>query len=148
MVARQLDVAEAFDTISHVAVARYLASLGPCREAHILLLLVTQAAVSIQLSGVQWTQTMKRGIGQGATYSAELYARIVDYHLTPVHMRWLFATVSALFLIAYADDLVLLACSCAQMTRMITEVAEVLATIGLQLSLRQMQVHARSVCRG
>ena len=142
LVVAQLDVAEAFDTISHTAVARYLASLGPCREAHLLLLLVTQAKVTLQLSGSQWTQPLRRGIVQGAPYSAELYARVVDYHLAATHMKWqapeetwLFAMVSALFLIAYADDMILLACSCSQMTRMIMDVNAVLTSMGLQLSL-------------
>ena len=97
--------------------------------------------MTLQLSGSQWTQPLRRGIVQGAPYSAELYARVVDYHLAATHMKWqaqeetwLFAMVSALFLIAYADDMVLLACSCAQMTRMIVDVHAVLTSIGLQLS--------------
>ena len=48
---------------------------------------------------------------------------------------WLYATISALFLIAYADDMVLLATSCAQMSVMIAEVATVLSSIGLKLSV-------------
>ena len=104
--------------------------------------MVTQAQVTLRLSGVECTQRLRRGIVQGAPYTAELCARVVDYHVTPAHMRWqaqeetwLYATISALFLFAYADDMLLLACSCAQVTRMISELANVLASIGLQLSL-------------
>ena len=48
---------------------------------------------------------------------------------------WLHATISALFLAAYADDMVLLATSRAQMSVMIAEVATVLSNIGLKLSV-------------
>ena len=62
LVVAQLDVSEAFDTVSHMAVANYLAAQGPCREAHLLLFMVTQAQVTLRLSGVEWTQKLRRGI--------------------------------------------------------------------------------------
>ena len=53
---------EAFDTISHSAVAIYLARLGPCREAHLLLKLVLGASVRLSFCGIEWTQRLQRGI--------------------------------------------------------------------------------------
>ena len=70
LVVAQIDIAEASDTVSHEAVANFLASLGPSREGHLLLRLVLEARVQLQLTGVMWTQKLERGIVQGAPYSA------------------------------------------------------------------------------
>ena len=142
----KLDISEAFDTISHSAVAIYLARLGPCREAHLLLKLVLGASVRLSLCGIEWTQRLQRGIVQGAPYSAELFARVVDSNLAPVHLRWQLEedtwlrTYMGCLLILYADDIAVLATSCAQMTRMIEEVQSTLALIGLRLSPQKSQV--------
>ena len=137
-----MDIAEAFDTVSHEAVASYLAAVGPSKEAHLLLRLVTEAPVQLQLTGVTWTQRLGRGIVQGAPYSAELFARVVDYHMADTHAQWqrdedtwLQTYVCALFVSMYADDIVLFATSCQQMGRMVAQLAAVLSAIGLRLSL-------------
>ena len=143
----KLDISEAFDTISHSAVAVYLARLGPCREAHLLLTLVLGASVQLSFCGIEWTQKLQRGIVQGAPYSAELFARVVDSRLASVHLRWqleedtwLRTYMCCLFLILYAHDIAVLATSCAQMTRMIEEVRSTLSLIGLRLSPQKSQV--------
>ena len=64
-----LDISEAFDTIAHSAVAIYLARLGPCREAHLLLKLVLGASVRLSFCGIEWTQRLQRGIVQGGLLS-------------------------------------------------------------------------------
>ena len=84
----KLDISEACDTISHSAVADYLARLGPCPEAHLLLSLVVGAKVRLSLCGIEWEQPLARGIVQGAPYSAELFARAVDSQLGPMRLRW------------------------------------------------------------
>ena len=141
LVVGQLDIAEAFDTVAHEAVAGYLAAAGPAREGHLLLRLVTEASVTLQLAGVSWVQPLRRGIVQGAPYSAELFARILDYHARGVHAEWqlheetwLQTCVCSLLLLMYADDIVLLATSCAQMARMVAGLSAVLDAIGLKLS--------------
>ena len=50
LVVGQLDVAEAFETVSHHAVASFLAAAGPSREGHLLLRLVTEASVTLRES--------------------------------------------------------------------------------------------------
>ena len=143
LVVGQLDIAEAFDIVSHHAVASFLAAAGSSREGHLLLRLVTEARVTLQLAGVSWTQPLQRGIVQGAPYSAELFARILDYHARGVHAQWQLqeetwlhtcVCVCALLMVMYADDIVLLATSCAQMARMVAGLSEVLSAIGLRLA--------------
>ena len=141
LVVGQLDIAEAFDTVSHEAVASFLAAAGPSREGHLLLRLVTEASVTLQLAGVTGVQPLQRGIVQGAPYSAELFARIIDYHARGVHAgwqlhedTWLQTCVCALLVIMYADDICLLATSCAQMARMVADLSGVLNSIGLRLA--------------
>ena len=48
---------------------------------------------------------------QGAPFSAELFARVVDSHLGPTHVRWLEEPtwLKSLFLVMYAGDFALLA---------------------------------------
>ena len=112
----KLDISEAFDTVSHASVATYLARLGPWREAHLMLTLVVRAKVKLCFCGIEWEQQLERGIVQGAPYSAELFARVVDSHLGATHMQWprdedtwLTTYLCHLFLVLYADDIVVLA---------------------------------------
>ena len=143
----KLDISEAFDTVSHSRLAHYLARLGPNREAHLLLMLVIGAKVRISFCGVEWEQKLERGIVQGAPYSAELFARVVHSHLGAVHMQWqrdevtwLTTYLCHLFLVLYTDDIVVLATTCQQLTRMMADVQRCLELIGLRLSVAKSQV--------
>ena len=106
--------------------------------------LVIGAKVRPSSCGVEWEQKLERGIVQGAPYSAELFATVVDSHLGSVHMQWqrdeetwLTTYMCHLFLVLYADDIVVLA---TKLTRMIADVRRCLALIGLWLSAAKSQV--------
>ena len=52
--AAKLDISQAFDTLSHAATARFLALLGPSREAYILLLIICTSVACMSLGSESW----------------------------------------------------------------------------------------------
>ena len=108
-----------------------------------------QYSVTVSIAESSWTQTLQRGILQGSPYSAELFARTIDYYLGALCQKWSDeedtwlqsidpgGTFRKIFTLLYADDLILLATSHAQATRMLQQVIAVFKVIGLQLSLRK-----------
>ena len=149
LIAIKLDIASAFDNISQWAIARFLNRCGPCLESHVLLSIIIASSVGVALSDASWTQPLERGILQGSSYSAELFARTIDYFLGALIQKWYDeeetwlqsfdpgGTFRKVFTLLYADDLVPLATSHAQATRMLHQVIAVFKSIGLQLSLKK-----------
>ena len=147
LVAIKLDVASAFDHLSHSSIARFLAQCGPHLEAHVLLRIITLSRVLISPSDVSWEQKLERGVVQGSSYSAEIFARTIDVFLGAVVSKWQSSESTwiqsldpngvhhQLFNLLFADDVVLLATSFAQASRMLTDVIDALAAIGLTLAL-------------
>ena len=153
LVIAKLDIASAFDHLEHFAIGKFFRTLGPHREAEILLFIISHSKVLISLADIEWSQEVDRGILQGSSYSAEIFARVVDFYLGDVlddwqarEDTWLVSYSSShptkLFNILFADDLVLLACSFAQMQRMLKQVQMCLAAIGLSLSFRKCSILA------
>ena len=132
----KLDITQAFDHLDHCAVARFLSQCGPSREAHLLLQLVLSSSVILNVAGFQWKQRLHRGILQGSAYSAELFARTLDFHMTALNEKWRCSETTwlgnadmtrALFMILFADDLLLLATSYDQLRRLFAGCARYLA---------------------
>ena len=153
LVVAKLDISSAFDNLEHFAISRFLSALGPHREAEILLTIITLSKVFISMADTEWSQELHRGILQGSSYSAEIFARVVDFYLGDVieewqehEDTWLIAysmtTPMKLFNILFADDLILLPCSFQQMQRMLLRVQACLAAIGLSLSLKKCSILA------
>ena len=119
LIAVKLDIQSAFDTLDHQAVAVFLCSLPPCRETEMLMFLFVHAKVLLGICGQEWSQQLERGILQGSSYSAEIFAKVLDWWLAqllpdwnaafPAH--WCRSASQLLHCIIYADDLVLLASS-------------------------------------
>ncbi|CAE7828197.1 unnamed protein product [Symbiodinium sp. CCMP2592] len=138
----KLDVAAAFDSLSHEAVATLLATAQGSREAELLLQIVCGSQVELGLQGTSWIQALRQGILQGSSYSAELFARCIDYFLTPTNSKWQDTEDSwlkdpsgrKLFLTPFADDLVLLATSRAQAQRLLADSEATLQAIGLRFN--------------
>ena len=147
LIAIKLDVASAFDHLSHSSVAKFLAQCGPRLESHVLLKIIVLSRVLISISDVSWEQSLLRGVVQGSSYSAEIFARTVDYFLGFVVDRWSNTESTwiqsmdpngvhrRLFNLIYADDIILLATSYAQATRLLEGVVDTLTSIGLTLAL-------------
>ena len=83
----KLDVQAAFDTLSHEAVARFLASLGAHQESKLLLDIIIRSKVTLTFANMTWEQGLKRGVLQGSAFSAELFARTLDFYVAPKPMR-------------------------------------------------------------
>ena len=149
LIAVKLDISSAFDTLSHTAVARFFQHCGPSLEAHVLLSIIVATKVKVSISDATWTQTLERGILQGSSYSAEIFARTLDFYLGALVDKWTRTedtwiqgdapqhSFRKIFTLLYADDLILLATSHAQATRMLQDVIATLGAIGLQLSLKK-----------
>ena len=86
--ATKLDISQAFDTLSHAAVARFLGCLGPSREAYILLLIICNSIACMSLGSESWEQPLWRGLKRGSSYSAELFARVLDHFVSPLFHKW------------------------------------------------------------
>ena len=147
LLAIKLDVASAFDHLSHSAIAKFLSQCGPHLESHVLLRIIVLSRVLISISDVQWEQKLLRGVVQGLSYSAELFARTVDFFLGTLVEKWsatehtwlqssdpngLFCQI---FNLLYADDIVILATSYEQAIRLLEDVIDTLSAIGLTLAL-------------
>ena len=62
--------------------------LAPHREAEILVLIMTYSTVLLSMADYTWTQDVDRGILQGSSYSAEIFARTVDFYLGELVQQW------------------------------------------------------------
>ncbi|CAE6941294.1 BXL5 [Symbiodinium sp. CCMP2592] len=110
--------------------------------------LITQAEVALSFANVTWRQRLKRGVLQGSAYSAELFARTLDHYLTPLLEEWGRTEVTwvrasdgtPLFAIIFADDILLLATSTAQLVRMLGSLQDCLQAIGLHLARQKCQL--------
>ncbi|CAE7937703.1 unnamed protein product [Symbiodinium sp. KB8] len=154
-IAVKLDITSAFDTLSHTAVARYLQHCGPSLESHVLLSIIVATRVVVSISDATWTQPLERGVLQGSSYSAELFARTLDFYLGALVDKWsrdentwiqgedANRNFRKIFTLLYADDLIFLATSHAQATRMLQDVIATFGAIGLQLSLKSANLFAR-----
>ena len=150
LVIAKLDIASAFDHLDHL-ISKFFRVIGPHREAELLLLIMTYSSVLLSMADFTWTQEVDRGILQGSSYSAEVFARVVDFFLRELFQTWQetertwinaesHGVVSKLFNILFADDLVLLATSFDQLQRMLIQVRDCLAAIGLTLSLTKCKI--------
>ncbi|CAE7319120.1 pol [Symbiodinium sp. CCMP2592] len=141
----KLDITAAFDSVSHEALAALLATTSGSREAEILLELITNTRVELSLQGSKWEQCLTKGILQGSSYSAELFARCIDFFLTPTQERWQDTESSwladeaglKLFLTPFADDLVLLGTSREQTQKLLRDCEETLQAIGLHFNAKK-----------
>ena len=143
----KLDIAQAFDTLSHEAVARFLGTLGPSAEAALLLAIILNSTASLSVGSEHWVQDLLQGLKQGSSYSAELFARVLDHFISPLLHTWItkFPTWLKdsrgvmLHAILYADDIVLLFPSRSYALMMLTEARDTLKATGLHLALEKCQ---------
>ena len=114
---------------------------------------MTYSTVLLSMADYTWTQDVDRGILQGSSYSAEIFARTVDFYLGELVQQWQETestwismdsggALIKLLNILCADDLILLATSFCQLQRMLIQVRDCLAAIGLTLSLKKCQILA------
>ena len=78
----RLDISQAFDTLSHRALFRFLLETDSCAEAGVLWDLCCNTSVDLQLGTTAWSQKLGRGILQGTSFSADVFSRILDFFLS------------------------------------------------------------------
>ena len=141
----KLDISAAFDSLSHEALAVFLSQLTGCREAEVLLQIITNTTVTLGLQGTSWQQELTQGILQGSSYSAELFARCVDHYLAGAQAKWQQEEATwlqteqwdKLFLAPFADDLVLLGTTRDQTQRLLKDSESTLQAIGLYFNSKK-----------
>ncbi|CAE7686334.1 pfp [Symbiodinium microadriaticum] len=84
---------------------------------------------------------MHRGLMQGTAYSADVFSRVIDHFLGPLHERFCeqfssdqMKLAAIPHFIIYADDIILFADSPASLQSKLQHVIDVLATLGLQVN--------------
>ena len=141
----KLDVAAAFDSLSHASIASFLAQAQGSREAEVLLDVICNSCVGLGLQGTSWDQPLRQGVLQGSSYSAELFARCVDFYMSFARQEWQQREETwlqtpegrKLFLTPFADDLVLIATSRDQAVRLLEDTVRTLGAIGLRMNWRK-----------
>ena len=92
-----------------------LTTCRPSAEALFLQDLISNSSIRIGMSNTSWNQMLNRGVMQGSTYSAEIFARVLDWHLHSLVLEWAQTFASNWFpdlhLVLYANDILLLACT-------------------------------------
>ncbi|CAE7938823.1 pol, partial [Symbiodinium necroappetens] len=137
----KIDIKAAFDSISQLAVFRWLMTCRPAKECELLFQLLHGTSVELGLGGHRHVVPMHRGLMQGTAYSADVFSRVIDYFLGPLHDRFSeqFSSdqtkLAAIpHFIIYADDIILFADSPASLQSKLQQVIDVLATLGLQVN--------------
>ena len=141
----KLDITAAFDSLAHEALAAFLAEASGCREAELLLEIITNTRVTLSMQGTTWEQALSQGVLQGSSYSAELFARCVDYYLAKTSSSWQEHEVTWLqssdgrkiFLTPFADDLIILGTSREQAQRLLRDIEDTVNAIGLHFNAKK-----------
>ena len=140
--AAQLDLKKAFDRVLHSAVidALILQRASPQCIA-VIVGMLRQSKASVSLGHVAAPSVgMERGLPQGAPESPLLFVLITELVLRPLLQRWRERgsgwTLSGLHVsaVGYADDIILLSQDKKDLERMISEVIERFAEVGLEVS--------------
>ena len=143
LVACKLDISAAFNSVHHTAIAKFLCNCKPCNEATLLQTIISGSHVVLGMCGTSWKQKLHKGIQQGSSYSAEIFARALDWHLSFLVATWKQefggTWLQEMHAIIYAGDILLLATSVHEMQPKLRGIREHLKPIGLQLAPAKCQ---------
>ena len=133
----RLDIRAAFDSLSHASIVHYLLHCKPCREAVLLWRMCSGNKLKMSLGTEAWGVEVQQGIMQGSSYSADLFSRVIDFHLRDLQSRW-----SDLYprwkddlglphFLLYADDIMLFAMDAPELQAKLRDLTDALSAIGL-----------------
>ena len=137
----KLDISQAFDTLSHHAIWRYLVDALPSREALAVWQLCRNTSIHLQVGSRSWTQFLHRGVLQGTSFSADLFSRVLDYFVGGLVDRWtreeneIFRRFCLPHALLFADDILLFAPTPLDMQKKLQALQVTLRSIGLHLNL-------------
>ncbi|CAE7227014.1 pol [Symbiodinium microadriaticum] len=144
--AAKLDIRAAFDSLSHSALVQYIMACKPCPEACHLWDLCSANTLHMSLGAASWEVNVHQGILQGSSYSADVFARVIDYHLRGLHERWNSKFpkwddgVGLPHFLLYADDLLVFAMSPAELQSKLHDITDSLQAIGLFINAGKCSV--------
>ena len=142
----KLDISQAFDTISHQAIWRYLVDARPSQEALALWRMCRNTQVQLQIGSRSWSQALHRGVLQGTSFSADLFSRVLDYFVGGLVDKWVreenktFKQFCIPHALLFADDILLFAPTSAEMQQKLRALQVTLRSIGLHLNLAKCSV--------
>ena len=138
----QLDLKKAFDRVLHSAVINaLLLQQASAQCIAVIISLLQQSTASVSLGHCRAASVgMERGLPQGAPESPLLFVLITEFVLRPLLHRWRERGSGWCFsglhisAVCYADDIILLSLGKKDLVRMISEVIEQFASVGLEVS--------------
>ena len=137
----KIDIKAAFDSLSQLAVLRWLMACAPALECERLFQLLHGTSVELGMGGQRHVVHMQQGLMQGTAYSADVFSRVLDYFLGPLHDRFCeqfddsnTRLVAIPHFIIYADDIILFADSPQSLQQKLQQIIDVLAALGLQVN--------------
>ena len=145
----KIDIKAAFDSLARTAVLKWLHDCSPSAECLALYRLLDDTCVQLSMAGESRTIRLQRGIMQGTSYSADVFSRVMDYFLAPLHDRfdaddpaWNSPDLGLPHFIIYADDVILFADSPQSLQHKLQAMIDVLKTIGLVANPSKSRVMA------
>ena len=134
-----LDVEAAFDSMSHWSVGSFL--LEVCSdevawESLRLFQALRNPQLCFELFGHQWSMHQQQGIQQGSSFSAQLFAAVLARRMQQLFDVWRARGEQCLhdtYGLVYIDDILLNFFNASDARRLLPEVAQALAELGLKL---------------
>ena len=147
-----LDVKQAFDSTSRVALGRLLMNHATplhTREARRLFQIICSSKLSFQWRDNQWRIDTTSGVPQGAPFSSAIFSYLLGEEIQNLFHKWQSAGWKVnhedangfpIFGWLYVDDILLLLQDVQQAKKGIEEISRILQSLGLQLNLDKTQV--------
>ncbi|CAE6960285.1 unnamed protein product [Symbiodinium natans] len=138
----------AFDSLQHVAVARWISESTPshlAREALQLLRVVLQPQLVFAWKGVQWEVSQAQGVQQGHTYSSGVFSFIIGHLLQQEFQRCRadgFDSVVGDWGWLFIDDLLLHFDDWNTAIKLLPRIQDALSAVGLAFNLTKTQLMA------
>ena len=113
--------------------------------------LVGHLGRTLPIGGERKTISLDRGLMQGTAYSADVFSRVMDFFLGPLHDHfdnvcdgWNQLPLGLPHFIMYADDIILFADSPASLQMKLQAIVDSLSTLGLEVNPDKSRVMANS----
>ena len=142
----KLDIRAAFDSLAHSAIVQYLRQCRAGIEVTRLWELVTNNKLTMSLGDRVWDIPVQQGVMQGSSYSADLFGRVIDWHLRGLPARWTEQMpwwgqkIDLPHFLLYADDLLLFASSPSELQHKFRDIVSCLGSIGLAVNIKKCKV--------
>ena len=146
MLVCKLDISQAFDTLSHQALWRFLKETPASPESWALWRMNRNASVLLQLGSESWAQPLSRGLLQGTSFSADVFSRVLDLFLKGLLQEWrrgehfAFRQFRLPHALLFADDILLFATSTREMQTKLRALQSTLEAIGLRLNFAKCSI--------